>query len=1512
MTDGDDTKRPARRFFRRVGTVLFFLVVSLLALATSTLAHLNSPVARRTACDEVRTVLNDSMEGRFELDACRSLSWREVRVEGFRVFSLDGAPVLDVRSAVVRPDVRATLRGVPTIDSVDVDGALVDLRDLDAFVDAFGASTPSPPSDLPVVLPRLDVRRVNVRLDVLELPEGLRVSSVVIDGRVALGPSVRVDDLRVRGEVRRYDAESMTLSVGGDVDLGADGQSTVTLGARHADVELVSVDADVRWGSLLEAGPAHVDTRVEVEVTPEQLRAMGAPELAGVLVGPVEMDAHAEGALDALTAEATVRTGEQVATLGATLEGETLEARVATEGLRLSQVLGTLPDAEVAGEVAVVLAPDGDGRSVRVRGESLRYDAWRVPGVELEGRLAADGTVSLEQVDLPHLEHGGHLDVTGTFGESIALRFDVDVPSVARDANVRAMAPGVDARVTGRGRFELEGERMEAEVDLRARELRVGGVRAAEVAVRGSASGSLDAPRARLTVEGRDVVIAGEPIAELRAELRGGPSGGGRAHYDLTLDARGRGRLVHADVDANLLGSTVALDATARAEGLWPSRVDVRVAGVRIDERGRITIGSARVEDRGGAILVDAGGTLVPSGRSDLHLLVDGELAAVDEALELGQDLRGRYHAEASLRGTLTSPELLASLTVDGLGVRELPESTARVELTTAPGEATLAVDLRGAGSLDVRATLRSPRREIARIAEGTVDARVEAHDLALGLLETVVPDAPALDGSVSFVASASGATEAPELALELTGDAITYEAGDAIDVRLTSRWVGDALEARLAASDRHGALANVDARAPIALDGLDAIDPEALASSAFTLDVELPSRDLSSWPRPFTPPVPADVGLRFHAEGGPTGLRARANAAGRWAEDPRPGACGDARPSFGAELELASERVRVSATVRDAGGEARLDATSEVPWRRWLRDGFVMPSVDATLRSEAITLERLPHACERVRGVARLDVEARDVLGASPRVRADVGVRELRASEGPPVDLVLDAGVGANAGTLSARMQDTGTDRTRVTVDAGWQWEWSGADVPSLDEATWHARARFDEAPIAPLVAMVPSLADPSGAIDGEFRASGTGLEATPEVAGNVELHDVGLTVRDPFVRVSGVRGSVALREGGVAIDGLRYRDLDGELRVDGRVGLAGFSPDEVDLRVRARELPARVEGVIFAYLTADVRVEGDLRDEERRTLDVQLSELAVRVPEQTGRTVQSLDRHPDVTYVDALPGGVGAMGTASREPVEEVTPSEPSTPLVIRVRSTPFWVRRDDFAFQLDANVRSTTDAGVTRIEGPLRIRRGYLELLGKRFDLQPGEIRFSGGSSVDPRLELTALHQLRTGEKVYVDIGGYLSAPTLAFRSPDVDGGDERAVIDLLVRGGSQREAAVTARDQATSVLAGMLAGFLSSMTRRELGAFLPVFRIEAEDARSARVRAGFQADSIIPSWLEGVVRGIYVEGFVGTQEQSGQTRASGGFLLEMLFPFDFVGSGKWEQGNNWSVDLTWEPR
>ena len=123
---------------------------------------------------------------------------------------------------------------------------------------------------------------------------------------------------------------------------------------------------------------------------------------------------------------------------------------------------------------------------------------------------------------------------------------------------------------------------------------------------------------------------------------------------------------------------------------------------------------------------------------------------------------------------------------------------------------------------------------------------------------------------------------------------------------------------------------------------------------------------------------------------------------------------------------------------------------------------------------------------------------------------------------------------------------------------------------------------------------------------------------------------------------------------------------------------------------------------------------------------------------------------------------------------------------------------------------------------------------------------------------------------------------------------------------------------AKDQAVSVLGGMTAGFISSMTRRSTGAYIPRLSIESGAGGSTRVRAGINADSLIPDFLDDVVQSAYVEGFVGSSQQqtsaageTTETGAQGGFLIELYWPRSIVTTGMYEQPSNWAVDITWEP-
>src|SRR5262249_52173562 len=126
-------------------------------------------------------------------------------------------------------------------------------------------------------------------------------------------------------------------------------------------------------------------------------------------------------------------------------------------------------------------------------------------------------------------------------------------------------------------------------------------------------------------------------------------------------------------------------------------------------------------------------------------------------------------------------------------------------------------------------------------------------------------------------------------------------------------------------------------------------------------------------------------------------------------------------------------------------------------------------------------------------------------------------------------------------------------------------------------------------------------------------------------------------------------------------------------------------------------------------------------------------------------------------------------------------------------------------------------------------------------------------------------------------------------------------------------------------------GVVLGLATVSLRREFGDVLPLLSIDTGANGNARVRAGIQADSFIREhlqWLSGVVQSAYIEGFVssgptdptssttgsstgGTSASSGTTGPGGGFLIELGFPNDFVGSVTYTTPANFGLDVTWEP-
>jgi len=301
----------------------------------------------------------------------------------------------------------------------------------------------------------------------------------------------------------------------------------------------------------------------------------------------------------------------------------------------------------------------------------------------------------------------------------------------------------------------------------------------------------------------------------------------------------------------------------------------------------------------------------------------------------------------------------------------------------------------------------------------------------------------------------------------------------------------------------------------------------------------------------------------------------------------------------------------------------------------------------------------------------------------------------------------------------------------------------------------------------------------------------------------------------------------------------------------------------------------------------------------------------LKVDIPENTA-TPLDLERHPDVFFVGE-----------TQEPVRRAKGYRITLSIISEDKLI---IRSKDQDFFVEASAHLNTSlADEVTVAGTVNLHRGNFRVFGKRFEVRSGSMIFDGGSEMDAKVDLVARHTLRgSNDTVTVVVSGRLSDPTIEFKS-SIPTTSEAQVIALLVTGTTRQQRGVNtstaqASQETTNFLTGVAAGLFSASLQSQFGGLAPTFGITqgqgaADDVASdTAVQVGFNVNSVLPDNVP--IRGLYIEGqFVARRNEGGpNTTAQAqrpGFLIEALWPLNFVTTGTFAPPSNWSIDVTWEP-
>lgn len=1327
---------------------------------------------------------------------------------------------------------------------------------------------PEPPFSLPKLpelpgsLPRIDVERLFV--DTLELDQPVlgETATFALGGNATTGAEGR--QARVELSLRRTDQPTAELALTAGLDLAAQSLSIDLTGSET--------------GGLLAA-------------------ASGRPE-----AGALRLSLEGQGPLSGWQGRLAVD-AERLAKLDLAVDLAYAEQKLLTVTGALDAASDALPVAlaEVIGTHAELGLRAGETAPGRYALDDLRL---QVASLSLQGAGSADlpadtvqGTLRLDAPDLARFNGLAQTELAGAASLQISASGAAAQPDLklALDgSNLRATSIAV-ARLTSAFDVAFTTPLGQGPVGIRAN-----GTAAAE----------------GLTLEGRDLGDGGRLTLALDGEL---PAKGEATLRDLTLRSSLGELTGHARIDRDRLAGTARLDATVPelaavlqisaapsqlagavhvgadiVLGERAERIDVTLDGAGTDLRGlpagaqelvgsaptlraRAVIEPARVATFESLIATGEGFSLEgnPSlGLSDRALGGELRLSMPDlgrlQPL-VGQPMAGGLQARAGLAGTADNP----AVTIDGktgpVVLAGLP-----FDLVTLAGDAKGPLDALGGSA---RLTMTRASQQLA-LATGY---QLAGQQLKLTGIR--------LDGPATQLGGdADIALDGPLVRGQLAGEARNLSA---LEGWIGQKLAGNAkLDLRLATPDRRqDASLRVDASGLAGDFGamqsasLDAKVTDALGRGA--IDATLRAAHLA------TPAVTVDqaaigVGGRLAA------LDVTAAANGSQGGQPF-----DLAAAAGLDVLGQRKTIRLTKLTGTLAGEPlRLAQPATVVVDR------------ATVGIDALDLALGP---ARVQG--SLDL-------GDPRVRGQLTLAEL------PLAVLQRFGGPALAGTARANLDLAGSRRApqltldvvaqKVALDKASRVTTNGTLKTTLQDGRVESTVELTGLGAAPLTARIALPA--SFGLDPPAFALNDGASLTGSLAGPIDLARVAQLAALDGVQLAGIL-QLALDLGGTLA----------QPRLDGTAALAKGSVQELVSGINLRDLTlrARASGARLAIeeLSASDRAGGKLTGGGGLSVppgggldfDVTLDAATARVMDNPlGVVVLSgnLGLAGDLTR--AFVKGALTVDRADIEipdaggpsvPVMEVTEVNGRTaaPAAKESNAVPFdlgfdlaldipgrlFVRGRGLDSEWEGALRLKGDLVEQQVLGSVKTKRGFFDLLDRRFTIERGEVVFVGSKPPLPMIDLAATAKT-VDVSVTVDLKGPAADPKLTLSS-DPNLPQDEILSRLLFGTGTARITPVQGLRLAAAIQqlqGGSFVGDVLSTVRKTTG--LDTLDVQGgETDTESTARAGkYLSDN------------VYVEVERGVSEGTGKAR-----VQVELTPNLSVGTSVNDQSQS-GVGLQWK--
>jgi translocation and assembly module TamB len=1383
---------------RIVVAVAGVLVAALALLVGGAMLFLRSARGGAVVGRWLAARVNASIAGHLEV---RRLSFggRWLHVEGVELDDPEGATVARVGVVDVRFSLLALLRREVEISELVVERPSLTLRESRRGWNAARALEPreakaeSEPTRLHVAVERLHVTggSVDVR------PSGansrrIRAGAISLDGAGWFAAPAADLEGHLRLAARLEAPFAAPVEVG--IDLGRSG------GAARGTARVAVGESSLAARASLERDARY---RIDVDrarITPELVRAF-APLRARV---PLEIAAALEGTgprgrgrVDLAAAKGRVHVEA-----GWDADAHRVEAlSVTAQHVDLGGVVEGLPRSDVSLQLGGHVA----GTTLDTLAGALRLQmATGQLGGHALGPARLDASAARGEIRVAALEAalpGARVRARGTISRA-RVDVGVDIQEMDLAATARSLRPLVPIALAGDGHLHVRvtGPTAHPAVALD------GAFQRLDVAGNSARGLSLDG----VWPDVRRPLLAN---AELRAH---GVTLGDHEMSEVSAHLESRGR------DFSFALRTAGQGALgAAATGRWSGdRHALSLASLELT--------MPEVTWRQAAAPVEI--VFEPIAVHGLDLRANGQRLAADLAIE-----EGRLH------GSVDASALELSRLPRWLLARELPPT--RLDLHA---------------KLDVPARWPPPPRAPA---SANVELRIGE---VKGLLALAGVARPRVAGALHLTLALAGTAEAPRIDGRAELARASVDGQSLGDVRFTARG-GDegptSVSVALAPAGEGLGAGTIELSTPASLARLVKLPRQARAWMATPLQAtgDLRRVPLSALSRlAGVGPLGGTMSARLDVRGTAAAPHGAINVEVQRATGPRFPAT-DVR----ADLAAGDRDVRFSARVWRADARVSGGAGSGAAHLLGWASGVV--KVPASKLDDLAAVERAP--LDIGLGAGPFEIEHTASPGADA-LRASVTLHgEIRGTaEAPVASLKVEANRatlgGAAAGLAraaldyadghahgSAMLAPAGGGTLRVTARADADLG-LGAVLRGLDPARWPVEGQLEAERFDPewLPALVPGVRRAAGAISAHVRAHGTA--SAPDVSGQIEWTRGALTLsglgayEDVHLRAHAAGGTLTLDE-------LTTASAGGRAQATGSLAFAGAG-GPLHLVTKLKRFPIYAQGRRMARISADVKADGTFgasdtsgTSSDGRNLDahVRIPDAHVELEQIEKRDVQPLDRPDDILlFDDGRPVDVHAA------PGPSAGTERPFSVRLVVDAPRNLWVRSDDANVELGFSKDFRVELGAEpQIFGQVTVRRGRVDVIGRRFDLQAdSRLEFTGPPD-EPVLDVTAKHVNESANvTVIVTVKGPIDELAINVSAPDRPDLTETQLYTLIIAGrldlgATGTTSSTSPTSEAASLVGGALAGALQKVVARRLP--LDVFSFETGDGfTGTRVEAG----------------------------------------------------------------------